>query len=37
MKNKKLFAILALAVAASVLVSGCGFGGDEPENRWRRL
>lgn len=33
MKNKKLFAILALAVAASVLVSGCGFGGDEPEEQ----
>ena len=31
MKNKRLLAILAIAAAASMMMSGCGFGGDEPE------
>ena len=33
MKNKRLLAILAFAAAASMLMSGCGFGGDEPEEQ----
>lgn len=33
MKNKKLLAVLALTVTASVFMAGCGFGGDEPEEQ----
>ena len=33
MKNKKLLAVLALTVTASVFMVGCGFGGDEPEEQ----
>lgn len=33
MKNKKLLAVLALTVTASVFMAGCGFGGDEPETQ----
>lgn len=32
MRNKKLVAISAIAISASVLFTGCSFGGDEPEN-----
>ena len=31
MKNKKLLAVLAVTISASVFMAGCGFGGDEPE------
>lgn len=30
MKNKKMLAILAVTISASVFMAGCGFGGDEP-------
>lgn len=33
MKNKKLLAVLALTVTASVFMAGCGFGSDEPEEQ----
>lgn len=33
MKNKKLLAVLALTVTASVFMAGCSFGGDEPEEQ----
>ena len=33
MKNKKLLAVLALTVTASVFMAGCGFGGNEPEEQ----
>ena len=36
MKNKKLLAVLALTVTASVFMAGCGFGGDEPEDVYKR-
>lgn len=32
MRNKKLFAISAIAISASVLLTGCSFSADEPEN-----
>ena len=31
MKNKKLLAVLAVTISASVFMAGCGFGEDEPE------
>lgn len=31
MKNKKLLAVLAVTISATVFMAGCGFGGDEPE------
>ena len=33
MKNKKILAILTIAACVSVIASGCGFGGDEPEEQ----
>ncbi len=33
MKNKKLLAVLAVTISASVFMAGCGFGGDEPEEQ----
>ena len=33
MKNKKILAILALGISASVFMGGCGFGGDEPDEQ----
>lgn len=33
MKNKKLLAVLAVTISASVFMAGCGFGGDEPEDQ----
>lgn len=33
MKNKKIFAILAIAFTFSCAMSACGFGGDEPEEQ----
>ena len=33
MKNKKLLAVLAVTISASVFMAGCGFGEDEPKLR----
>lgn len=33
MKNKKLLAVLAVTISASVFMAGCGFGGDEPDTQ----
>lgn len=33
MKNKKLLAVLAVTISASVFMAGCGFGKDEPEDQ----
>lgn len=32
MRNKNLFAISAIAISAAVLLTGCSFSADEPEN-----
>lgn len=33
MKNKKILAVLAVTISASVFMAGCSFGGDEPETQ----